>query len=394
MLGKRIFGLVLASVFVSIFFIISLADGGAYTSMETVANVEELEVSGEYACLREVSTGEIVFEKNSTDAFHIGHLAKLMTIYLTARQIESGEISLDTSVMVSPLANKQNGTQIWLNSGEKINIEQLLKSICMGNGNDACYCLGEALFKNEQTYVDVANQTAVSLGMENTHFVDITGQNAQSVTTAKDISILASELSEYDYLGEYFCQWIDYVRDGQTELVNTNRLVKSYDGIKGMKACYDEESQNSVVAVANRNSMTFVGIVAGCDDVDESFSSAKKLLDFGFSAYQLYTPEIPQDALKKVSVSGGSKSKIGVEVKNVKPVLIKKGTMGNITPIFEVEETLNAPIKKGEKVGEIRFLNDEGVVYEGEIVTKENVSEMTFSLALKRLWLKLLNFEG
>lgn len=391
---KKFLSLSLIAVLVSNFCITSFADGGAEPNVPTITQASEIEISGEYACLKEVSTGEVVFEKNSDKSFHMGHLAKLMTIYLTARQIESGEISFDTITTVSPNANGQNGTQIWLNTGEKISIRELLKSICMGNANDACYCLGEVLFKSEETYVRVANETAVSLGLENTHFADITGQNDQSITTASDLAILAGEISQYDFLTEYFCVWLDYVRDGKTELVNTNRLVKSYEGITGMKACYDESSKNSAVVTAKRNDMTFVGVVVGCDDVDESFSSTKKILDFGFSAYQLYTPEIPKEALKNIKVTGGSKPEVEVCVENLNPVLIKKGTMSNITPIFEVEEFVKAPVKKGESVGNVQFLNDEGTVFEGKIVTKENVSEMTFLLALKRLWSNLLNFGG
>lgn len=392
---KRFFGLIIVGVMSLSFCLNVIADGLNYDENKAFVNAQTTfsDTVGRYATVGEVSTGSVIFEKNSGEIFHMGHLAKLMAVYLTARQIESGEISLQTSVTVSKSANSQNGTQIWLNVGEKISVEELLKSICMGNANDACYCLGELLFKNEEIYINVANQTAVSLGMENTHFGDITGQNEMSVTTAEDMWILAGEISKYDYLQEYFCTWIDNVRGGQTQLVNTNRLVRNYEGIFGMKACYDDEWKNSVVAVAKRDGMTFISVIVGCEDVDESFSESKKMLDFGFSQYVLYTPEIPKEAVKKITVKNGAENSVRVEVKNIKPVLVKKNAVGNITCAFEVEEFVNAPVKKGQTVGQIRFLNDEGIVFEGEILTKKPVLKMNFAIALKRLWLNLLNFE-
>lgn len=389
---KKLLGIILAGVVVSNIYITSFADGASNRVVSTDTTVGEIEISGEYGCVRETSTGRTVFEKNSEETFHMGHFAKLMTIYLTARQIESGEISLEDIVTVSQKANSQNGTQIWLNVGEKITIEELLKSICMGNANDACYCLSEALFKSEDTYLKVANETAVSLGLENTHFADITGQNDQSVTSVADLAVLAGEIAEFDYLNGYFCTWIDNVRGGQTELVNTNRLVRSYDGIIGMKACYDEDTKNSLVAAAKRDGMTFVCVAVGYGDSDERFSDGKKMLDFGFSRYVLYTPNVPKEAVKNIKVKKGAENDVKISVKNLKPLLVKKDSAKNITCAFEVEDSLTAPVKKGEKVGEIRFLIDDEVIFESEICTQKQVFKMNFGLAFKRLWLKLLNF--
>ena len=369
------------------------ADGGVDVEIDLPASAEvvEAQCSGDFACLMESQTGEVIASKNITQPIHMGHLAKLMTVYLTARQIEAGEITLDTEVVASSEANSQGGTQIWLDVGEKITVSELLKSITIGNANDACYALSEALFKSEASYINVANETAVSLGMKNTHFDDVTGMSEKSVTTAYDVAILAGELLKYDYLDKYFCTWIDYVRDGKTELVNTNRLVRSYNGICGMKACYDEASKNTVVATAKRNGMTLVCVVSGCEDADLRFTDAKNLLDFGFSAYEIYTPEIPKKALEKIKVNNGAKQKAEVSVSEIRPVLIKKGGSSNITALFERENSVDAPVKKGTKVGDVRLVDGEGEVFSCEIVVKENVSPMTVGLALKRLWLNLLN---
>ena len=364
-------------------------DGGEFvpTSVEAV----EANCSGEYACLFEAQTGQFILTKNSENPFHMGHLAKLMTAYLTARQIESGEITLETEVIASPDANGQGGTQIWLDAGEKITVQELLKSIAIGNANDACYALSEALFKSETAYIKVANETAVSLGMTKTHFADVTGMNDRSVTTAKDVAILAGELVKYDYLQKYFCTWIDYVRNGKTELVNTNRLVRSYDGIVGMKACYDEQSKNTLVATAKRKGMTLVCVVSGCEDADLRFADGKNMLDYGFSAYEIYNPQIPRKALEKIQVVKGAKKKAEVTALRTEPVLVKKGASSNITAVFEREKSVKAPVKKNTKVGEVRLVDGEGVVFETEIVIKEDVLPMTVGLALKRLWLNLLN---
>lgn len=389
---KRVLAFSLCAVTLFTSLSTAYADGDGKTDIPASAEAVEAQCSGEYACLVEASTGEVLASKNSTNPFHMGHLAKLMTIYLTAQQIRSGEITLETQVTASSQANSQGGTQIWLNAGETITVEELLKSISIGNANDACYALSEALFKTDDTYINKANETAVSLGMENTHFADITGMNEQSVTTAEDIAVLASEISKYEFLNQYFCTWMDNVRGGQTELVNTNRLVRSYNGITGMKACHDESSKNCVVATAKRNGMTLVSVVAGCDDADERFSDAENMLDYGFSAYELYTPEIPEKAVAKIKVTNGSQQKVSVAVSDNSQVLIGRGRSGNITAVFERDESLAAPVKKGQVVGNLRLLDGEGVVFETKIVTSENVSKMTVGLALKRLWLNLLNF--
>lgn len=370
----------------------AFADGDGDKEMPASVEAVEAMCSGKYACLTEAQTGEVIASKNSTQPIHMGHLAKLMTVYLTARQIEAGEITLDTEVVASSEANSQGETQIWLDAGEKITVLELLKSITIGNANDACYCLAQALFKNSDDYINVANETAVSLDMKNTHFADVTGIDEASVTTAYDVSILAGELVKYDYLKEYFCKWIDYVRDGKTELVNTNRLVRSYDGIFGMKACYDELSGNTVVAVAKRNGMTLVCVVSGCEDADVRFDDAENLLDYGFSAYEIYTPEIPEKALEKIRITNGAKKKAEVCVAKIYPVLIKKGTASNITAIIDRKKSIASPVNKGDIVGKIRLVDGEGEVFSGDIVINEKVSSMSVGLALKILWLNLLNF--
>lgn len=389
---KRIFCLGLVLVLVSYFFIVGLADGGgSYQTEYTATKPSEIESKANYAYLCQASTEGVILEKNADESFCMGHLAKLMTIYLTAEEVENKRVELSQSVAVSPGANGQKGTQIWLNAGEKITINELLKSICMGNANDACFCLGESLFKSESEYVKTANETAVKLGMERTHFEDITGQNKLTVTTAEDIAILACEIAKFDFLQEYFCTWLDTVRAGQTQLVNTNRLVRSYNGIVGMKACYDEEWKNAVVAVAKRNGMTLVAVSVGCHHEDEGFSDAKNLLDKGFSGYQLFTPSLPEEVLKSIKVKNGQSRTVGVEIKNLKPILINKGMASSIDCIFEKKEWVTAPCKKGEVVGKISLVNGDEKIFEGQITLKKSVEKMTIAVALKRLWLNLLN---
>lgn len=374
----------------------AFADGGAYVEQSdgvyTSVPTETVGCSAEYAVLLEASTGEIISKKNSGETFASGHLAKLMTVYLTAESIRQKRISLDTEIIASPEANRMKSPVIWLDSGEKITVEELLKSICMGNANDGAFALAEGIFKSESEYVSKANEAAVSLGMTKTHFADVIGSDENTVTCAEDIAVLAAEISEYDFLGEYFLTWIDNIRSGKTELVNTNRLVRSYDGITGMKACFSEQSKNCGVFTATRNGMTLVCVIAGADEADTRFSDAKKLLDYGFAQYTLYTPQIPEEALSEIKVTHGEKNSVGVCVENISPILIKKGDSANITAVFEREEALKAPVKKDGVVGKIRFVDGEGTVFEGKIVSKENVKSMTIGLALKRLWLNLLNF--
>lgn len=368
---------------------IAFADG-TDTTIETTAETLQDSCTAKSVIMMEASTMTPIFEIESNKVLPASHLAKLMTVLITAEEIEAGKLLLDDIVTVSANANSQGGTQIWLNVGEKISVLELLKSITIGNANDACMALAEKIGGSEQEFISMMNERALKLGMEKTHFDDVTGMSEKTVSTAKDLATLAAEITKHHFLNEYMCTWIDHVRGSQVELVNTNRLVRNFNGITGMKACSSDISGNCLVATAKRNEMTLICVVLDSKTVDTRFDEGKSVLNYGFSAFELYTPKFSKEIMSKISVHNGKEQKVSLKAEKQATIIIHKGTSSNITVTFEKESVLQAPVKAGEKVGYVRLVNPEGVIFETNLITEKNVEKMSFKIAFKRLWTNLL----
>ena len=367
------------------------ADGGVLTERQAVtADALASRCSAETAVLYEANTESFILECESEKSVSMGHFAKLMTVYLTAEKINSGELTLEDTIKASQKANSQTGTVIWLDAGEEIPVSELLKSVIIGNANDGCVALAEGICGDEKSYVEAANNAAASLDLKATHFEDITGMTKNSVTCAKDIAKLCGKLLEYDFLQEYFVTWIDEVRGGKTQLVNTNRLVKSYNGIRGMKACASDVNGNCLAAAANRNGMDMIAVIIQSETMDTRFSEGRDFLDYGFNSFELYKPEISEEITKSVQVKNGEYSDVGVAAGKIPLMLIPKGSSSNVSQSFERKEYLTAPVKKGEKVGLVRYVNADGVLFETDLYAKNDVDKMSWGIALKRLLLNLL----
>lgn len=367
------------------------ADGDGEIAIPANAEAITAQCTARSAVLYEARTGSEILGIEQDMTVPMSHTAKLMTVLITAEKIESGKLKLDDEVTVSAAANSQGGTQIWLDAGEKILVSELLKAITIGNANDACYALAEKTCGSAEEYIKTANDKAVSLGMDKTHFSDVTGMNESTVSTSADIAKLAAATSEYDFLTEYFCTWMEDVRGGKTQLVNTNRLVRSYNGITGMKACSSEASGNCLVATAERNGMELVCVIMGSQTQDTRFTEGKAMLDHGFSGYEIYCPEFSKEILSKVKVRNGAENYVKPAPERKAVLLIPKGTSSNITVAFEKENNVKAPVDKGQKLGVVRFVGPEGVVFETQLVADNKVDKMSFGMAFKRLWLNLLN---
>ena len=347
-------------------------------------------VSAEAAILVETTTGTVIAEKNSNEQRPISHLAKLMTVLITAEKLESGKLSLDDSVTVSSNANSKNAPQIWLDVGEKISVEELLKSITIGNANDACTALAEKIGGTEEKYVQLMNKKAKTLGMSNTKFVDCTGTSENTVSTAFDLSILASELLKYQDLTPYFTTWIDNVRNNSVELVSTNRLIRTFNGCNGLKSCSSKDAGECIISTANRGDMSVCVVLLGSSNDDVKFSEAKIVMDYCFTDYEIYEPELKDEILDKIKINNGEKLEIAVKLDNLSNVLIPSGTYKQIYCQFEREESIDAPVKMNEKVGKVSFYNGDSLILESDIVVSEKVDKIKMPFAIKRILLNLL----
>ncbi len=392
---RKSFNIVLLTVFV-IFCAFSVsADGGvnAHIAQTKPQNEENLleGISSECAVAIETNTKTILAQQNGNEQRSISHLAKLMTLFLTAEQIQAGKLSLDDQVTVSAHANSMNGSQIWLNVGEKITVEELIKSITIGNANDACVALAEKVGTSEEAFVSMMNKRAAELGMKNTIFVDSTGIDKNTVSTANDLAILSAEILKFDNLTPYLTTWIDSVRGKAVGLVSTNRLIRTYSGVTGLKSSSSVESGECLIASATKGEMSICIVLLGTKTSDDKFSEAKKILDGSFAKYEIYTPEIDEKVYEEIPVIGGEELAVGVNISGLTNIVIEKGTYKSIKCNFTKAENINAPVCKDQVLGKIEFSIGDDIILEGKIVAVFDVKEMNMKFSLKKVLLNLLN---
>ncbi|MBQ3567274.1 MAG: D-alanyl-D-alanine carboxypeptidase [Oscillospiraceae bacterium] len=336
--------------------------------------------------LAEATTGNVIMSENGSVRMSQGSLCKLMTILLTAEEIADGNISTDTVLTTSANANTQKGAVIWLMQSEKITVDELLKAVIIGNANDACIVLAEHIGQTEQEFIGMMNARAFELGMRNTVYKSCTG-NADidgQYSTAEDTAKLACELLKHDFLCKYFTTWIENVRDGQTELVNENKLVRTYEGITGMKAGRSEQSGYSLVLSAERDGASFISIVMGCDDKDERFGMAKSLMGTGFSSFKVTTPAFSDEFLRPVSVHGGKQTAVMIRAEKLEELVIPKSCSDLSTAVL-IPNYINAPVKKGQLVGRVGFYNGDSLLYETNLVACDAVEKADFVGSVKKV---------
>lgn len=355
------------------------------------------------ACAEEIKECSVVFELTSgviidssgeNDVVSIGTMNKLMTVLLAAEKIESGELSLNTIVKASENANSMQGAQIWLMPGESISVEELLKGIIIGNANDASVAIAEAVSGSEQKFVVRMNERAAELGMFNTSFTNCCGyyDDNKQLSTAADLSKLICELYKHEFLKPYFTTWLDYVRDGAAELVNSNVLVKNFDGIIGFKAGFTENAGNFTAAAAKRDDKAFGVIILGAQDKDEMFLRAKNKLNSVFADYIVIKPDLPEKIPICAAVRGALTDEVPIKVGSVRNIVIPKGAADSITSKAILPDYVYAPVNEDDKIGEIAFYRKDKYLFSVDITASESVKEKTVGDVLTKLLKFMFSF--
>ncbi|MCD7822896.1 MAG: D-alanyl-D-alanine carboxypeptidase [Oscillospiraceae bacterium] len=340
--------------------------------------------------LMEGNTGTLLYSDNGNAEFPAFHSAKLMTLLLLMEAIGEGRLRFDTVVKVSANANAQQGAQIWLNTGEEITIDELVKAITVGNANDAAVAIAEAVSGTVEDFTALMNERAAELGMLSTTYTDPTGTLESNVTTACDIATLASELSHYDELIPYFTTWMTTVRDGKTELVSTNRMILSYSGITGMKAYYSEDCLNCLIASARRNDLTMICVILGEPDEYQRFTTAREKMNIGFAAYTLYTPRKTDIYVEPVSISGGVSLTVSADISEPGSFVIRNSELESVEMNIEYFEDISAPVSIGDEVGRVVYLVDDEERYAIPIVATENAERINLFSAVYKLLRSML----
>lgn len=340
-----------------------------------VCFAEEIAAPYSYV-LMEGSTGTLLYSDNGSTPFKPHHSSKLMTLLLLCETMDRGELTAESVITVSKYANSQEGSQIWLDAGEKIPLSELITAITVGNANDACVAIAEAVGGSEEEFVLKMNMRAQELGMLSTVYADSTGMGNGSVTTACDIAILASELSRHEELRNDFTTWMTTVRGGKAELVSQNRLIRTYNGITGMKAYYSKDCGNCLIATAEKNGITMVCVILGEKDEFARFTTAKEKMNIGFSAYSVYSPKRKDIFLDPVGINGGVVSEVETDVGILGRFIIRTNSEDDIEVVTEYFTDIEAPVRRGQKVGRVVYKLDEEELYSIDIIASASVKKM------------------
>lgn len=340
------------------------------------------------ALLMEASTGRVLYKSNETEHLPIASVTKIMSTLLVAEAIDGGKITENDMVTVSAYAASMGGSQVFLEAGEQMSVDELLKCLIVVSANDAAVALAEHIYGSADSFIAAMNARAQELGMENTEFVNTTGLDDGGYSCALDVALMTKELLTHPLIFKYTTIWMDTIRNGAFGLSNTNRLVRFYKGANGMKTGFTTEAMYCVSATAERDGMQLIAVVLGSPTSDKRFGTAKQMLDFGFANYAVRTPELP--VLEDVPVKEGTEKTVGVTA-TAPSLLTEKGT-GEIKWSLELPECLVAPVKGGNKVGVIVYSLGESELCRVDVMAKEDVESISFSFLFGLVWKKILSF--
>ncbi|WP_242973913.1 D-alanyl-D-alanine carboxypeptidase family protein [Clostridium thermosuccinogenes] len=365
------------------------ADSDVEVFTQTSGSGNALNLKAKGAILIDGTTGTVLFEHNSRERLPMASVTKIMTMLLTMEAIDTGRISYDDMIPASPHAISIGTTQLWLKEGEEFSVRDMLKAVTIRSANDAAIMLAEKIAGSEEAFVAKMNEKAAELGMKDTKFMDCSGLTDEGqYSTAYDIAIMSRELlTKYPEIIEYTTKWHDTIRDGKTSLDNTNKLIRSYDGIIGLKTGYTEAAGYNLSAAAKRNNLMLISVVLGEPDSNTRFRESAKLLDYGFANYELADVNKKGEELLTIEVKKGlSKNVVGVLKSDVQ-LLLPKGYKGKIERKVRAVEELVAPVAEGQKIGEAVYLMDGKEINKADIVAQYGVEKTTFT----RLLIKMLS---
>ena len=367
----------------------ALLSAAVAVSLVLPAQGAALEIAAPSAVLMDAATGTVLYEKNAHAPLAPASVTKIMTLLLVMEALDSGRISWDDTVTASEAAAAKGGSQVYLEPGEQMTMEEMIKSVAVVSANDCATALAEHVAGSESAFVEMMNNRAAELGMADTHFVNCTGLDdepnaAEHLTTAYDIALMSRELLKHDRIREFTTIWMDTVRNGEFGLSNTNKLVRFYQGTTGLKTGYTSSAGHCLSASAERDGMELIAVVLHCSSSGERFQSAKQLLDYGFAGYTLVTPDETTE-IPAVPVVLGEVDAITPVLSEASPVLVEKGQAGKITTRVEVAEQVRAPVEAGQRLGTLTIQSDGSPLQAVPLVAPEAVARKSWWDVTKEL---------
>ena len=360
-----------------------------------VTDNNSLNLESASAILIEQSSGRILYAHNIHEQLRPASVTKVMSILLIMEAIDAGKISLTDSVPCSENAASMGGSQIWLDTTETLTVDEMLKAICVNSANDCVVAMAEYIAGSEEAFVQMMNDKAFELGMSDTTFKNCHGLDEDGhVTSSYDIAIMSRELlTKYPEITNYTTIWMDTLRDGETQLSNTNRLIKNYSGATGLKTGSTSLALYNLSASATRDDLSLIAVIMKAPSTKVRFSEAQKLLDYGFNNFSYQSFGKAGDLIQTISIDKGVQATIPVILENDAGILLAKGSEKNIEQTVTIDENISAPISVGQKVGEISFSLDGEVLTTVNLVSQVAVNKMdiaTMSTKVFSSWFNLL----
>lgn len=353
----------------------------------------DFDVPCQAAILIDEDSGTVLYEKNADESRPIASITKIMTLLLAFEALEAGKVSLSDIVPVSEHAYHMGGSQIWLEPGEQLTLDEMLKAICISSANDAAVAVAEFIGGSEPVFVERMNARAKELGMQSTTFRNACGLDEDGhLSTARDVAIMSREmLLNHPEIENYCTVWMDTLRGGATQLVNTNKLLKSYNGITGLKTGTTGKAGVCISASASRDDLRLIAVVLGSSSGKERFAAATSLLDYGFAMFESALVPIPADAPKTLPVQKGEESALELCYTAPERCLAVKGQGSALQAEVELPQTLEAPIREGSVIGSLNIKNSQGILQSCPIIAAKPVDARSFSGCFRRvvnaLWL-------
>lgn len=345
-----------------------------------VSAAEDLAPNSKSAILLEVSTGKILYEKDADQKLAPASMTKVMSMLLIMEAVDSGKISMEDDVIISDNASSMGGSQIFLQTGEKYKVRELLKGVAVASGNDAVVALAEKVSGSVSAFVEAMNKKANDLGLKNTHFDNPHGLDSENhYTTARDMSVMARELLKHETILEFTSIYEDYLKknDGSSIwLVNTNKLVRFYEGVDGLKTGFTSTAGYCITTTAKRNNMRLLSVVMNAPSSDLRSKDTTEMLNYGFNSYQLNILLDKEKDLGKVKVEKGKKTEVNLYLKEDITILTKAGEEQDNYSYNVVVEDLKAPLKNNQSIGYVEVIDNEGnIIKEEEVIVKEEIEK-------------------
>lgn len=342
--------------------------------------VTEETITAPSAVLMETSSGKILFEKNPHEQRPCASITKVMTMLLVCEAIDNGKLSLDDTITASAHAASMGGSDIWLEEGETMSADDMIKATVVASANDAAVALAEHLCGSEEVFVEKMNEKASQLGMKDTAFKNCNGLDEDGhITSAYDVAVMSRELMKHEMIFDYTSIWLDNLRDGKTQIVNTNKLLKTYNGITGLKTGTTNDAGCCMSASATRGDMSLVAVVLGCNSGKERFSDAAALLDYGFANFSVTQLKAPEDLPKTIKVENGMQGNIGIGCDVNASIVLDKNSSSKIVSKIDLPESIEAPVVSGQKLGTVTYSLDGNAVKSFEITALQDAEKISFA---------------